>query len=482
MRFSLSPATWPMIIKAPLMVAVLMSLLSSIVSYLILDRMAAAQQKGLAQLTEAYLDGVSTTLMPHVIRKDSWEVFDTLDRARQHYAAVKAVFTVVSLPGDEVLASSNPTLFPVRSELPWELREPFVEGHLMFPDRIHIDEAKGVALVWRPLMEAEQQVGDLFAELDISHLLAERREVLFTLLSGAFLLTLTFVLIGYVAVRWMVRPIGLLSHFVESVRHGHDDSFSVSELMDPRTEFGLLFKRFDAMKDAIREREELATRLGEEEKLALIGKLASSMAHEVNNPLGGMRNVIDTIRKHGNDEATRARSLDLLDRGLEGIANVTRATLVTYKGGADPAKLAFRDMEDIQLLVQHIVRRRHLKLLWLNTLPQETMVDGTSVRQIALNLLLNACEATPEGGEVGLEVRIEGGSLVIVVRDQGVGIPEDVAKQLISPFISGVPEVSLGLGAWTVGMLTKRLEGRIEVGTNELKGTRVTAYFPVGGR
>jgi signal transduction histidine kinase len=471
-----------MIIKAPLMVAVLMSLMSSIVSYLILDRMAAAQQKALAQLAEAYLDGVSTALMPHVIRRDSWEVFDTLDRAREHYAAVKAVFTVVALPGDQVLASSNPSLFPVLSELPWELREPFVDGHLMFPNRIHINEEQGVALVWRPLMEAEQQVGDLFAELDISHLLAERRQVLFTLLSGAFLLTLTFVLIGYAAVRWMVRPIGLLSHFVESVRDGYDEPLPANMLMDQRTEFGLLFKQFDAMKDSIREREELATRLAEEEKLALIGKLASSMAHEVNNPLGGMRNVIDTIRKHGSDEITLTRSLDLLERGLEGIANVTRATLVTYKGGADPAKLAFRDMEDIQLLVQHIVKRRRLNLLWLNTLPQEIMVDGTSVRQIALNLLLNACEATPEDGEVGLEARMEDGRLMVVVRDQGPGIPEDVAKQLISPSISGVPEVSLGLGAWTVGMLTKRLEGRIEIGTNELKGTKVTASFPIGGR
>lgn len=482
MRLGLSPATWPMIIKAPLLVAALMSLMSSIVSYLILDRMAAAQQKALTQLAEAYLDGVSTALMPHVIRRDSWEVFDTLDRAREHYAAVKAVFTVVALPEGEVLASSNPTLFPLSSELPWELRAPFIEGHSMFPNRLHINEGQGVALVWRPLMEAEQQVGDLFAELDISHLLAERRQVLLTLLSGAFLLTLTFVFIGYVAVRWMVRPIGLLSHFVESVRHGHDDLLPVGALMDPRTEFGLLFKRFDAMKDAIREREELATRLAEEEKLALIGKLASSMAHEVNNPLGGMRNVIDTIRKHGSDEATRARSLDLLDRGLEGIANVTRATLVTYRGGADPSKLAFRDMEDIQLLVQHIVKRRQLNLRWSNSLPQETMVDGTSVRQIALNLLLNACEATQEGGEVGLEARVEEGNLVVVVRDQGPGIPDNVVSQLINPSISGLPEISLGLGAWTVGMLTKRLEGRIEVETNEMKGTKVTACFPVGGR
>lgn len=475
-RSRLLPSTWPMIIKAPLVVALLMSLMSMGVSYMIYDRMTRSQQGALEKMAETYMDGVSAALMPHVIRRDSWEVFDTLDRAQEHYASVKSIYTVVALTDGEILASSNPERFPLASQLPVALRAPFVNGQ-----HLHINAGEGVAWVWRPLVEADQPVGDLFAELDISHLLQERQRVLVTLFSGAFLLTVVFVLIGYLAVHRMLHPLDLLSRYVESIRHGRNEPLPPG-MLNEKTEFGTLFRRFDAMKIAILERADLAAKLAEEEKLALIGKLASSMAHEVNNPLGGMRNAIDTIRKHGDEETVRTRSLDLLERGLEGIANVTRATLVTYKGGSTPERLTFRDMEDLQFLVQHILKRKNLNLRWTNTLPQDIHVDGGSVRQIALNLLLNACEASPDGAEVFFQAYYSDGRIHVVVEDQGSGIPENVKDQLLNPSISGVPEISSGLGAWTVGMLTKRLNGTISVETKPEDGTIVTVRFPsLGG-
>lgn len=316
-----------MIVKAPVLVALLMNLMSMGVSYAIYDRMTRAQRSSLEKLAETYLDGVSTALIPHVILRDSWEVFDTLDRAQGRYASVKAVYSVVFLTDGTVLAASDPGRFPLGSGMPDPLRQSFDLDRLL-----QISETEGVARVWRPLMKGDQPLGSLFAELDISYLLQERRRVLMTLFSWAFFLTVSFVLIGYLVVRRMVQPIDMLSHFVEGVRHGWDEGVPDS-MMDDRTEFGLLFRRLNAMKGAIEERAELASKLAEEEKLALIGKLASSMAHEVNNPLGGMRNTIDTLRKHGDDVDARMQSLDLLERGLEGIANVTRATLATYKGG-----------------------------------------------------------------------------------------------------------------------------------------------------
>ncbi|MEG3617685.1 HAMP domain-containing sensor histidine kinase [Magnetovibrio sp. PR-2] len=475
-RKDLSPAAWPMVVKAPLFVALLMSLMSMVVAYLIYDRMTASQQTTLNQLAEMYLDGVSTALIPHVIRHDTWETYDVLDRAQYQYAAVKSVYSVVALTNGSVLASSDPSRFPVASGLPTSLRKPFSDNH-----KLHINEDLGVAWVWRPLEEADQPVGDLFAALNISHILAERRQVLFTLLSGALFLTMTFVLLGYISILRMVQPISLLSRFVEGVRHGEDVPLPPN-MINNKTEFGLLFKRFDAMRSAIQERSKLAERLAEEEKLALIGKLSSSMAHEVNNPLGGMRNAIDTIRKHGAEEKTRNRSLDLLSRGLDGIANVTRATLVTYKGGSEPKILRLRDMEDLQFLIQHIVNKKNLNLVWSNTLPQQVSVDGTSLRQIALNLLLNACEASPDGGEVSFDAKCNETEVRILVLDQGAGIPDAVKEQLTRPSISGVPEVTLGLGAWTVGMLTKRMGGEINVERRPDKGSVVTVRVPVMGR
>jgi len=279
----LSPSTWPMFIKVPLFVATLVILMSAVVSNLILARLAQGQEASLNQLTEAYLDGVSAALTNPVIREDTWEVFDVLDQAQKHYETVRAVYTVVALPDGTVLVSSDPKRFAPKSAVPLSLTEPFQDDHYL-----HIEEQKGVAWGWRKLAEAGQPIGDLYTEINIVHLLAERRQVLRTLIWGAILLTLLFAGSGFFCALRMVRPITQLGEYLEGVRHGTDEPIPVELFKDEKTEFGRLFRRFNDMKVALRERQELADRLAAEAKLAILGQLASGMAPEVNNPLGGM--------------------------------------------------------------------------------------------------------------------------------------------------------------------------------------------------
>ena len=127
----------------------------------------------------------------------------------------------------------------------------------------------------------------------------------------------------------------------------------------------------------------------------MLGRLASGMAHEVNNPLGGMLNAIDTIQAYGNDPGVLETSLEFLKRGLAGIRNVARAALVTYKGSSDTSLLTQSDLDDLPFLVQHETGARWLRLDWQNRISEPLAINGPAVRQIALNLLLNACAASP---------------------------------------------------------------------------------------
>jgi signal transduction histidine kinase len=245
------------------------------------------------------------------------------------------------------------------------------------------------------------------------------------------------------------------------------------------SEFGQLFERFNAMARAFSERQTLAAHLAEQEKCAMLGRLASGMAHEVNNPLGGMLNAIDTIQTYGHDPAVRQASLDLLKRGLAGIRNVVGATLVTYKGSSDTSVLTRIDLEDLRFLVQHETGARRLRLDWDNRLSEPIAIDGPAVRQITLNLLLNACAASPDEGFVAVQVARSDRELRIAVADQGPGLPKDMAALLdqVAPAPTPSPQRK-GLGLWTTGRLVRRLGGHIGV-EHPGVGTRVVVNLPI---
>ena len=100
----------------------------------------------------------------------------------------------------------------------------------------------------------------------------------------------------------MLQPLGVLTNYVERVREGRAEPIPEGNrrrISPPNSR--QLFDRFNAMAERLSERESLASHLAEQEKYAVLGKLASGMAHEVNNPLGGLFNALDTLRRHGGD-------------------------------------------------------------------------------------------------------------------------------------------------------------------------------------
>ncbi len=470
----LLPRAWPVTLRVPVLVAVLMVVVGAVFSSVVLVRLSQIQENDLRALSGTYFDGLSTAVTPFIIRDDIWEVFDNLRRARSRYADVDARYAIVARPDGSVMAASDPRTFPVQSAVPESLIRRFRGGEMLV-----IDESLDRAWAYRALDYQGRHIASIYAEIDISRILADRREILVTLVLTIGGLTVLFAAMGYIMVRRMVRPVSLLSAYVERARGGKIEPIPAEHLADQGTEFGLLFRRFNAMARALNEREVLAARLAEEEKLAQLGKLASGMAHEVNNPLGGLITAVNTMRKHGNDPHVLETSLDLLTRGLANIRDVVRAMLVSYKGVAEPTRLSRDDFDDLKFLVQHEVRRRRIRLAWHNHLLEEFPVDGASVRQAVLNLVLNACAASPVGGAVVVEARLEEEGLRITITDHGPGLPEPVAALFREPNTEALPEkTSVGLGTWTAARLVVRMNGRFDVDTHPSKGTRLAIVVP----
>jgi signal transduction histidine kinase len=469
-------AAWPLVVKVPVLVAGLMVTVAVTTSQVVLWRFAQDQESNLGLLTTAYLDGLSAAVLPALVRRDTREVFDALDRARGgRYAGFEPRFAILELPNGTILASSDPRRFPVQSFVPDELRRRFAAG-----DGLTIDAGTGRAWLARTLLTEGSPAGRLFTEVNIADSLRVRREILVTLVLVNGLLTLAFALGGYFVLKRMLQPLTILTRYVEQIREGRVEPIPAGYRSRVASEFGQLFDRFNAMARAVSERQSLAAHLAEQEKCAMLGRLASGMAHEVNNPLGGMLNAIDTIQAHGHDPAVLRASLEFLKRGLAGIRNVVCATLVTYKGSSDTGLLTRIDLEDLRFLVQHETSMRRLRLNWDNRITEPVAIEGPAVRQITLNLLLNGCAASPDGGLVAVTVSHRAGKLQITVADQGSGLPEDMAALLhqVAPTPTPSPE-SKGLGLWTTGHLVRRLGGRIDVEYPGV-GTRVVVNLPVG--
>jgi signal transduction histidine kinase len=464
----------PLSVKIPAVVFVFMAAVALFVSERVLTRLQEAQSRHLADLATVYLDGLASALVDPVVREDVWGVFDILDGARQTQAGMKPIETVVATTDGRVLASSDPVRFPSRSPLP----DSFLNTRTPAPATVSRD-SEGLAVSRRDLSTGGQAVGSVHATFDIAPLLEERRSVLLALIATNAVLTLTLALIAWLTVGRMMRPVRILRDHLQAGVECRVEPIPESAIQGAPREFRPLYQSFNDMAAAVREREDLSRQLAEEERLASLGRLASGMAHEINNPLGGLFNAIDTLKEHGARADVRQRTIDLIERGLRGIRDVVRTALATYRADRDTRSLKAADVDDLKLLVQADVRRKALVLDWANDAPEEIAVPAAAARQIILNLLLNACHATPEGGSVAFRAVYEAGRFVATVDDNGPGLSDHAQNVLVGR--SDHPPAAgsgTGLGLWMVRRLVKEIGGTVSVSTREPVGTSIRVSIP----
>ena len=476
-RLTSNPLSWPLVLKAPLLVAVLMFVVSAIITNQVLSRLDGTQQRHLQQLTSAYLDGLSSAVTPAVVRDDVWEVFDNLDRSRAQYRSLNVNWTIVTDANGQVIAASDPVRFPTQSPIPGLSATPAAR------DEVAIDLEKAVAHFSRDITYQGRTLGVILSEADIAPLLKERNEVFWTLIATNLVLTGVLAAIGYALVRRMTRPVALLTRMFES---GSKNSLERIEggMVDAQSrEFRQLFTGYNALVEAQNEREQLSLQLAEEEKVASLGRLASGMAHEINNPLGGMFNAIESLKKHGGTPHVRSTSIRLVESGLMGIRDLVRSTLATYRVERQLRDLTASDLDDLRLLVKPEAKRRNLQLQWRIEFSEDVAAPAVPIRDAALNLLLNACHVSQEGGSIGFHSRIAEDHVVIDVTDSGAGLPDHIREYLNRPGAGSVPlDRRSGLGLWIVKRLCDEMGARLEVVSTDSTGTTIRLSIPLHGK
>lgn len=222
------------------------------------------------------------------------------------------------------------------------------------------------------------------------------------------------------------------------------------------------------------------------EKAAALGQLAAGIAHEVNNPLAGIRNAFELIKRDLGPEHERFELLELIDREIERIGAITHQIYGLYKRQPQPPiefDLA-RTVAEVTSLLQSAASKRRVRLEAIpSPAPAKAKLPEGEVKQILYNLIRNAIDASPEGGKVEVRVERDVDEVRVHVVDGGAGIPEAALASIFDPFFTtkgGGSDAGMGLGLPVSRSLIEGMGGTIDVRSAEGAGSCFTASFPLG--
>jgi two-component system NtrC family sensor kinase len=324
------------------------------------------------------------------------------------------------------------------------------------------------------------------------------------LLTFAGIAALGVLLMGTVALavaQKLSRPIVAIAKAARRVSMG---DYGVRVEVNTRDEIGFLAENFNRMVSELAEAhqelkewgeslerkvaqrtaeiEDIQAHLMQSEKLAAVGKLAAGVAHEINNPLTAVLTNSSLLLQelHGGDP--RREDLQLVVDETLRCRRIVRS-LLDFARQSPAQKVPMdlnRAVKDSQVLLRSVPSFRGISLFnhMDPSLPQ-AFADPDQVRQVLVNLYLNAAEAMPEGGQVVTTTRPSSlpGFVELAIEDDGEGIPDTIRDSLFEPF-STTKRSGTGLGLAVVYGILEAHGGRIELEPSSPRGTVARVLLP----
>jgi PAS domain S-box-containing protein len=222
--------------------------------------------------------------------------------------------------------------------------------------------------------------------------------------------------------------------------------------------------------------------LRKSEKLAAAARLSATVAHEINNPLEAVGNLIYLAKASPGASPEIVKSLSLAEQELERVANITRQTLGFYRESNEARQV------DLPLLIESVLRLYSNKLSSKNIHVQQVFgqcppllgVPG-ELKQVISNLVSNAVDAVAPNGNIRVRMQgVEnhnGGRIQLVIEDDGPGVAPEHRARIFEPFFTTKKEIGTGLGLWVTKEIIERHGGTITVSSPDGNGSAPGASF-----
>jgi len=317
--------------------------------------------------------------------------------------------------------------------------------------------------------------------------------------------TAAMILIGYLLAQLIARPIMRLRDMSQAVAGG-DLNQSIG--LRQTDEIGELAGAFDTMTFRLRERTAEAARLFEEtvqrnkelaeinvrlqtmqgqliqsEKLAAVGQLTAGIVHDVKNPLAVIKGLAEVLQDDATITDETRHELQVIRESAEK-ANRIVSDLLKFARQSQPEMESHDLRETVEASVRlttYLIREARIQLV--KEIPEKMMLvtyDPQQIEQVLINLIHNAIHAMPNRGTLKVCLDQADGAAAIAIEDTGTGISPENLKRIFDPFFTTKPEgVGTGLGLSVSYGIIASHKGRIEVESEEGKGTKFTIYLPV---
>ena len=238
------------------------------------------------------------------------------------------------------------------------------------------------------------------------------------------------------------------------------------------------------------ERGRIEQRLFASEKLAATGRLAASIAHEMNNPLESIKNSLHVLEARIPAEGSAAQFLDIARRECERVSKIIKQFLGIYRPTKTHVAVDLNQLieDELRLLDNQLAKRGIEVVRVMDAVP---LVPGSEdqLKQVFLNLLLNAIESMVRGGTLTVTTRRHSEpsalspvapSVLATIGDTGPGISAELLPRLFEPFFTTKEEKGTGLGLWVSEGIVRAHKGDIRVETAPDRGTRFHVLLPTG--
>jgi signal transduction histidine kinase len=233
--------------------------------------------------------------------------------------------------------------------------------------------------------------------------------------------------------------------------------------------------------------------LRENQKLLTLGRLAASIAHEINNPLESITNLLYLIEIDHSSPQKSAEYLKLARRELNRVVDISKQTLTFSRETSTPVRLQLTELiEEVLVLYGRKIADKDLQVVREYESSEAITVFPGEMRQVLSNLITNAVEASAKGGKLILRIRdtrkwsdVGVRGLRFSVADNGSGISRDARRRLGEPFFTTKGHAGTGLGLWVTRSILSRYGGNLQLRSSTSEdghGTVFSIFLPTNMR